>query len=198
MLTRRLAPAGLLGVLLLAGCASAHRSTTTQMEGVRAVDPSVAALSPDQKLDRALSLRGMKGVLQGTVGKTLSVRTLTGGPIVTIDDFTVEKTFGFAAGAAPAYAAGQHVSLAVPGGRVGSQTTNAEDAPAIHAGDHLLVFDQAGAGGQLYAELGSAVIVLADRSAAARIDPDGSITWEGFIEPAATFTQHFISHPAHN
>lgn len=196
MLTRRLAPAAIVCVLLLAGCASSHRSTT-QIEGVRAVDPSVAALSPDQKLDRALSLSGMKGVLQGTVGKTLSVRTLTSGPIVTIDDFTVEKTFGFAPGAAPTFAAGKHVALAVPGGHVGSKTTSAEDAPVIHAGDHLLVFDQVGAGGQLFAGLGSAVIVLADRSAVARINPDGSITWEGFTEPAASFTQHFISHPAH-
>jgi len=196
MLTRRL-PTAMLGVLLLAGCASTHHGTTTQIEGVRGVDPSVAALSPDQKLDRSLSLSGMKGVLQGTVGKTLSVRTLTGGPIVTLDDFTVEKTFGFAPGAAPAVTAGQHVSLAVPGGRLGSQTTTAEDAPTIHAGDHLLVFDQAGAGGQLFAALGGAVIVLADRSAIARINPDGSVTWEGFTEPATSFTQHFISHPAH-
>jgi hypothetical protein len=198
MLTNRLVSPALIGVLLLAGCASAHRSTTTQMEGVRAVDPSVAGLSPDQKLDRALSLPGMKGVLQGTVGKTLSVRTLTGGPIVTIDDFTVEKTFGFTPGAAPAITAGQHVALAVAGGHVGSQTTHAEDAPTFQAGDHLLVFDQAGAGGQLFAELGSAVIVLADRSAVARMNPNGSITWEGFTEPAASFTQHFTSHPAHH
>ena len=75
----------------------------------------------------------MKGVLQGTVGKTLSVRTLTGGPIVILDDFTVEKTFDFTdftPGAAPAYAAGQHVALAVPGGHTGSRTTNAEDTSA--------------------------------------------------------------------
>lgn len=145
----------------------------------------------------------MKGVLQGTVGKTLSVRTLAGGPIVSLDDFTVEKTFGFAPNAAPAITTGQHVALAVPGGRVGSQTTDAEDAPTLQAGDHLLVFDQVGAGGQLFAELGSAelgsaVIVLADRSAVARLNPDGSITWQGFSEPAASFTRHFTSHPAHS
>jgi hypothetical protein len=40
------------------------------------------------------------------------------------------------------------------------------------------------------------VIVLANRSAVARINPDGSITWKGFTEPATSFTQHFISHPA--
>jgi hypothetical protein len=188
----------MLGVLLLAGCANTHHGTTTQIEGVRAVDPSVAALSPDQKLDRSLSLPGMKGVLQGTVGKALSVRSLPGGSIVTISDFSVEKTFGFASGADPAVAAGQHVSVAVLGGHLGSQTTDAEDAPTIRTGDHLLVFDQAGAGGQLFAELGTAVIVLADRSAVARINPDGSVSWEGITEPAASFTQHFISHPAHN
>jgi hypothetical protein len=40
--------------------------------------------------------------------------------------------------------------------------------------------------------------ILADRSVVARINSDGSIAWEGFTEPAATFTQHFISHPAHS
>lgn len=186
----------LLITVLLAGCASGRRSNT-RIEGVRAVDPSVAALSPDQKLDRSLSLAGMRGVLQGTIGKTLSVRTLTSGPVVTLHDFTVEKTFGFAPSGAPSYPAGQHVSLATVGGHVGSQSTTAEDAPAVQNGDHLLIFDQAGAGGQIFAQLGNAVIVLADRSAVARLNPDGSVTWEGFTEPAATFTQHFTKHPAH-
>ena len=133
--------AAILGLLVLPGCSGADRRTTTKVEGVRAVDPSVATLSPDQKLDRALSLPGMKGVLQGTVGKTLSVRTLTGGSLVTVEDFTVEKTLGFAPGAAPVYTAGQHVSLVVPGGQVGDHTTTAADAPTVLAGEHLLVFD---------------------------------------------------------
>jgi len=188
--------AALLITVLLTGCGSGHRSNT-RIEGVRAVDPSIAALSPDQKLDRSLSLAGMRGVLQGTIGKMLSVRTLTGGPVVTLDGFTVEKPFGFASNAAPSYTAGQHISLAVLGGHASSQSTTAEDAPAVQNGDHLLIFDQAGAGGQIFAQLGNAVIVLADRSAVARINPDGSVTWKGFTEPAASFTQHFTEHPAH-
>ena len=190
MLSRsHLVSAAILGLLVLPGCSGADRRTTTKVEGVRAVDPSVATLSPDQKLDRALSLPGMKGVL-------LSGRTVTGGSLVTVEDFTVEKTLGFAPGAAPVYTAGQHVSLVVPGGQVGDHTTTAADAPTVLAGEHLLVFDQTGAGGHAFAELGSAVIVLADRSAVARLNPDGGITWEGLTEPAATFTQHLISHPA--
>ena len=195
---RRFTCAVLLAGLLLPGCAHSHPATThTRIEGVRAVDPSVAALSPDQKLDRSLSLPGMRGVLLGTVGAALPTRALTGGAVVTISDFTVEATYGFA-GAASNYTAGQHISLAVPGGRAGNHITSAEDAPVIHPGDHLFLFDQTGAGGTAYAQLGSAVIVLADRSAVARLNPDHSITWEGFTEPAATFTQHFTNHPAHD
>lgn len=197
MLTlRKNAPIAAIAAVLLTGCAtSAHKHIT--IDSVRAVDPSVAALSPDARLDRSLSLPGMRGVLEGTVGATTAVKTLSGGAVVSLTDLLITDRLGFATGDSATYLLGQHAQLAVPGGATPGSMTTVEDAPTLHRGDHVFIFVQTHAGGQRFATVPAAVIVLADKSATATLNTNNNtVTWQNLTEPATAFEQHFTNHPA--
>jgi hypothetical protein len=125
--TARCATATAAAVLLLTSCSGSSQKHIT-IDSVRAVDSSEAALSPDAKLDRSLSLPGMRGVLSGTVGSTTAVKTLNGGMVVSLTDLLITGRFGFTAQDTAAYLPGQHAQLAVPGGRSSGATITVEDA----------------------------------------------------------------------
>jgi len=184
--------------VLLAACGGAppHGRHTT-VDSVRAVDPRIAASSPDAKLDRSLSLPGMRGVLRGVVGRQTSLQMLPSGVSVTLSDFIVDSSYGFAA-AAPAYTSGQHIQIAVPGGDLAGRTTTVEDAPTLHAGEQVFIFVQGNAGGQLFDGLPAATVLLRDKSSLATVDSTtDAVHWEDLTEPTSTFTRHFTEHPAH-
>lgn len=186
--------ASLAVVLTACGEAPAHGRHTT-VDAVRAVDPSVAALNPDAKLDRSLSLPGMRGVLRGVVGTQTTQQVLPSGVNVTLSDFTVDSGYGFAP-AAPAYTSGQHIQIAIPGGDLAGSTTTVEDAPTLRAGQQVFIFVQSNAGGQLFSGLPAVAVLLRDKSSVATVDSTrGIVHWEDLTEATSTFTQHFIQHP---
>lgn len=96
-------------------------------------DPSLVSLTPDQTLDRSLSLPGIRGVLRGRIGLTPTVYYLSaqasanGGTIVTDFPLLVEGFYGH--GTSP-YAHGLTITLRIPGGTLNGTTLQVEGGPS--------------------------------------------------------------------
>lgn len=193
-------------VLLISGCASRGVGTKPRAPTASAVVssgssaakgvgfPEFARLTPDERLDRVLSLPGMRGVLRGVTGSPTSHSIQwPGSPsrnIVTDFPLKVEEFLG----AAPAaYSAGEAVTLRVPGGTVGAVTARAEDAPLVAAGEEVFIFvrDQGS-----YLGGNTAAVVVASDTADVMTVRQGLVHGQGvdaaFVEPVAAFRQHFL------
>jgi hypothetical protein len=157
-----------------------------------AVLPGYEKLSPAQRLDRALSLPGMHGIVRGTVGPE-TVTTLPDGEMVM--DFAFRITDARPT-ARPPERVGASLTLRVPGGCMSTGNlrvcATAEDSPQVAAGDDVFVFvrDQ----GSFYG--GSTTTRLVASSSADVFTVRGGLVYgqgagAGSPEPVDTFLRHF-------
>lgn len=99
-------------------------------------------LSPDQVLDSRLSDPGVHGIVRGVVG-TPSVIPLPDPDSPRTNLLATNYQYEVKAflGAGPAlYPPGAKITLRVPGGRLGNQGYEQEDAPRLSAGEEAYVF----------------------------------------------------------
>lgn len=156
------------------------------------------SLSPDQALDLKISQAGVHGIVHGTVGAASAVSlpnpdSSRSNLVATNFPFQVRASLG--TGPAP-FATGTTITLRIPGGTLGTQSTQAEDAPQVASGDELYVFVRdvapyfATRWGQNTGNL--LVVVNADDVFQVR---GGIVHGEGtnaaLAEPVAVFEQHF-------
>ncbi len=157
------------------------------------IDPQIASLSVDQRLDRDLSLPDVHGVLRGTTGVPI-VRSVQQGHtsttvLVTDYPFVVKKLF---AHATLPYAIGDSIFLRVPGGSLGGRVTEMEGAPKVAALQDLFVFvrDQ----GEVAGGNNETTVVLSGVGGVFTVVGDlvrGQGQLAGFSESVPMFEQHF-------
>lgn len=156
--------------------------------------PGYQNLTTDQKLDRALSLPGMRGIVRGaTASPTVHAvpeKGFPSGEIVTDYPFRVR---GFIGSLPSPFAIGATISLRVPGGSIAGVTSTEEGSPLVAPGEELYVFvrDQGSiAGGNTSAILvaSSTYDVFEVRNGIVHGEGD----WARFSETRSAFERHFV------
>lgn len=161
----------------------------------KGIVPGFEHLTPDQRLDRTLSLPGTFAVVGGHVGSARSIRvpdmTFPAGTRATEFSFTVTDIYSHVT--TSPYRTGETISLRVPGGSDSSGTTVAEDAPVVTPnGDIFVVVRDQGVivGGNtdrvLVASLQEDVFTVTGAD-----DVVGQGTFSGLVEPVRSFIAHF-------
>jgi hypothetical protein len=175
--------------------------TTTTVNSDSGMLPGYANLTSAQKLDRALTLPGSRGVAEGVVIAPAISRTLStlmsaahpngGNAIVTDYLFRVDGYYGLTT---PLYPVGSTVRLEVPGGTVDGVHEVVGGAPALSVGEHVFVFvDERPPGGtELSGDAGT--IGVPNESFIARV-VNGFALWDGHVEDLNSFRRHFVEHP---
>lgn len=157
-----------------------------------APSPEYAALTIDQKLDRALSQPGFQGVLRGKAG-TPTAHTLSAShsatEVVTDFPFAVHDILG--PDASP-YSAGKSITLRILGGCTKDIAATFRGAPSILAGEELFVVvrdvgEIAGGNTAMVVVAPAAADVFELRNNVVH----GQGEWSSLVEPLATFEQHF-------
>jgi hypothetical protein len=152
-----------------------------------------SGLTVGQKLDRALQVPGIRGILEGVTGSrtTHSLEMQPGVPSVIVTDFRL-TVLDFWGRASSPYTLSSVITLRVPGGSNAVLATVYEGAPTVRSGEHVFVFvrDQGKIGG------GNAksVLVVSDSTDVLELR-DGSVigqgVWSGYRESLAAFKKHF-------
>lgn len=156
--------------------------------------PGYTGLTADQKLDKAMDLPGMRGVLLGRTGASAvhQVKSRTGlnaYDIVTDYVFDVRAFYGHGSSQ---YRVGGVIDLRVPGGSSGPLTQTVEGAPNISENEVLFVVvrDQ----GEVAGGNTPAILVVSDQTDVYQV-AGGVVSGQGVFasirEPVASFVKHW-------
>ncbi len=151
-------------------------------------------LATAQKLDRAQTLPGVRGVVEGVVGIPVShwvAWRSSGMPSDLVTDFPLKVLQYIGSGPDP-YNLGSQITLRIPGGQIGRTTQVWEGTPEVRPGAHVFVFlrDQGVVVG------GNAATVLVASSTGDVLEVrNGLVVGQGesanFREPIDQFRRHF-------
>lgn len=193
-----------ISITALMGCSSQpnspargnHATVIERTHADGALLPGFANLSPDQLLDRSLTLPGMRGIVRGHVEATISMHNLTipasdQQNLVTDFAFLVEAYYGHGS---PPYPLGSTISLRVPGGAIGNIISVTENAPTVTPGMEIFVFvrDQGTvAGGNT-----STVLVASSTADVLRVVGD-KVVGQGSFAAVAESLPQFLTHFNH-
>lgn len=154
---------------------------------------SYRALTVDQKLDRALSLPGIRGLGQGRVGAPVShVLQTSSGPAVTVTDYPMIVVDWLGPTPAP-YSVGATITLRIPGGTVGNLRMTVDGAPIVQSGEEVFVFVRNQ--GTIAGGSGPTTLVASDgtdvfQMVSGRVKGQGR--YKGLVESLSSFKRHFL------
>jgi hypothetical protein len=169
--------------------ASGRNYSQASRSASEAVLPGYTNLTVAQKLDRAMKLSGMHGVLRGIVGSSTTLQ-VQNQDIVTDYHFVVTDARPMAA---PPALIGQAIALRVQGGCIGRLCSGSSSrGPQIATGEDIVLFvrDQ----GTLYGGNTSTRIVLSsayDVFIVRNGIATGEADWSSYSEPITNFLHHF-------
>jgi hypothetical protein len=155
--------------------------------------PGSATLSVDQKLDRALSLPGMRALLRGAIGAGV-VSRLPSGVIVTDHPLRITEV---RSRLPQQLEPGEVVTLRSAGGCLGNLCGRATGSPSVAGGQDVFVFyrDQGtylggNAAGRIVVSSDADVLTVRDGTVVGQGD------WHSFREPLDRFLAHFEAAPS--
>lgn len=193
--------AGAAAVVLVSACGQQAQQAAQGREAALGQDPANVGLTAPQRLDRALSLPGMHGIVRIKLAPgSGSSSVLSDGTVVTDYQASVVATVG--ADSSLPFRPGGTMTLRVPGGtavptagpEAGKMiTTAAEDAPSVQPGEELLVTarDQ----GVIAGGNSSTRLVASNSADIVRI-ANGEAYWLQYHEPLDQMLRRFSTHPA--
>lgn len=157
---------------------------------------------PDKKLDAALALPGMRGVLEvtitsGPVGQELApvaIGNRPPRPASIVSNWTAHVD-GYYGSRDNAFVPGQQVVVQTLGGSVNGRTLAWEASPPLASGMHIMIFVRQWThylDGS--ATTGPDVIYIPDSQYFAS-EVGGFVNWMGTYETRSTFITHFVQHP---
>lgn len=151
-------------------------------------DPAYAQLTVAQQLDRALSIAGIQGVVEGIAGPQ---HTSTVDAVLYTDSSF--RILAYYSRGSSLYRPGATIDLRVPGGSDATTTFRFEGAPIVTPGAHLFVFvvDQGTVGG---GNTGSTLI--ASHTADVLELKDGSVRGQGSWASYSDTPDGFLGHLA--
>ncbi len=196
----RLPVAAVLGSALIAGVALTAVHNNSSGPPLRIAThadygglPEYDSLTIPQKLDRSLSLPGIRGLVLGRIGsgKSTLLRPGTGDQAIVTDyPFALTGSYG-RLGAD--YRAGLTVTLRVPAGCLNGLCGSVEAAPSVRSGEDVYVFvrDQ----GDVWGRNSATLLIVSSVFDVFEV-VNGQIVrgqgpWSSFVEPVQVFERHF-------
>lgn len=157
---------------------------------------------PDKKLDAALTLPGMRGVIEvtimsGPVGQQLPPRPVTNHtplPADIVSNWTA-RVDGYYGSRDHAFVQGQEIVVQTLGGTAGGRTEEWTASPNLRTGMHVMIFVRQWTHYLDGSALTSPNVVYIADSQYFAAETGGSVQWVGHTESRSEFIAHFLQHP---